>query len=540
MTAPAFKVPQQNITADVIIIGAGFGGCYALHEIRRQGYTAKLLDAGSDFGGVWHFNRYPGARVDSETPLYQLNLPKVWNSYNFTQRYPGHRELRDYFSHVAETLDLRKDTIFNTKVTEAKYDSASNSWSFRTEAGLNATSRYAIFAAGSTNKAHIPDFPGIEKFKGSVIHPSAWPEDLDFKGKKIGIIGQGASGLQILQELAREDCHLTVFVRNPCTAIPMRQRSISRQESEALKNNYDAFFDKAKYNCHTGFAHNSCDASFYDESESERQQRYERLWARGGYAFFAGCYGEFSYDKTANAELYQFWAGKARSRISDPIKRDIVAPLEQFQWIGTKRPSLEVDYYEMIDRPNVSLVDLKKTSITGFVDNGVTTSNEVHDLDIVIAATGYDSGTGSIYDMNISGNDGIRLQERWKDGIVTYVGMMVPDLPNAFFLYGPQAPTALANAPPFIELQVEWITKLLKRAKEDKIETLNVSKEASAAWGQASTAIFERLLHRETPSWWNGANIPGKRREPLIWHGGITTWWQECSEALKDWSKFSV
>ncbi|OBT73773.1 hypothetical protein VF21_07981 [Pseudogymnoascus sp. 05NY08] len=533
--------PEMDITAEVIIVGAGFGGCYALHEMRRQGFTAKILEAGSDFGGVWHFNKYPGARVDSETPLYQLNLPEVWDSFNFTERFPDDKELRQYFAHLDKTLDLCKDAIFNARVTDVHYNPTANVWSFSTESGLRATSQYAIFASGSTNKAYIPNFPHLERYKGIMVHPSVWPKDLDIKGKKIGIIGQGASGLQILQELAKQDCELTVFIRNPCTAFPMGQRSIPCNESEELKNIYDGIFTKAKYNSASGFAYNSCRVSYHDVSKEERHQRYEKLWERGGYAFLTSIYQDYNINKEANAEMYSFWANKVRSRITDPVKRDIVAPLKQFQWIGTKRPSLEVDYYEMLDRPNVSLVDLKSTPIKEFACNGIITrDNNTHELDIVIVATGYDSVTGSLYDMNIHDKNGVLLQKKWQDGIRTYLGMMVPGLPNAFFLYGPQAPTSLANGPPFLELQVEWVTKFLERVKKDAIQAVEVSDEAAEGWGHASSQVFQMLLHRETPSWWNGANIPGKKREPLVWFGGIPAWWNECSEALKDWSKFTV
>jgi len=374
-----------------------------------------------------------------------------------------------------------------------------------------------------------------------VVHPAAWPENLDLKGKKIGVIGQGASGLQIVQELAKTDCELTVFVRNPCTAIPMGQRDIPRNEAEELKSLYGSLWQKAKYASGHCYAYNDCPFSFNDLTRDERHELYERLWARGGYAFFSSLFPDYMVNKTANAEVYDFWASKVRARISDPEKRDIMAPLKQFQWICAKRPSLEMDYYEMIDRPNVKLVDLKKTPIREFVANGATTEDgKLHELDVVVFATGYDSVTGSLYDMNIHDKSGVVLQKKWKDGIKTHLGMMVPDIPNAFFLYGPQAPTSLANGPPFLELQVEWVTKVLQRMKDDGVCALETSPAAAAAWAELSYQIFQVVLHHETPSWYNGSNIPGKRQEPLVWFGGVKGWWEACNDALKDWSKFTV
>ncbi|GJN85501.1 hypothetical protein PLIIFM63780_009068 [Purpureocillium lilacinum] len=532
---------ETSVTADVIIVGAGFGGCCALHEVRRQGYTAKILESGQDFGGVWHFNKYPGARVDSETPLYQLGLPQVYDNFSFTERFPGSDEIRDYFAHLDKTLDLRKDTIFNARVVKVEHDSTTNIWTLTTASGVTATCRYVIFAAGSSNKRYIPDFPKLSDFQGEVVHPAAWPENLDLKGKKIGVIGQGASGLQIVQELAKTDCELTVFVRNPCTAIPMGQRDIPRNEAEELKSLYGSLWQKAKYASGHCYAYNDCPFSFNDLTRDERHELYERLWARGGYAFFSSLFPDYMMNKTANVEVYDFWASKVRARISDPEKRDIMAPLKQFQWICAKRPSLEMDYYEMIDRPNVKLVDLKKTPIREFVANGATTEDgKLHELDVVVFATGYDSVTGSLYDMNIHDKNGVVLQKKWKDGIKTHLGMMVPDIPNAFFLYGPQAPTSLANGPPFLELQVEWVTKVLQRMKDDGVCALETSPAAAAAWAELSYQIFQVVLHHETPSWYNGSNIPGKRQEPLVWFGGVKGWWEACNDALKDWSKFTV
>ncbi|KAJ3460342.1 hypothetical protein MRS44_011209 [Fusarium solani] len=533
---------DSEVVADIIIVGAGFGGCYALHELRNMGYTVKLLEAGSDFGGVWHFNKYPGARVDSDTPLYQLSLPQAWRGFSFRERFPGHQELRDYFMHIAEALDLRKDAIFNTRVIDARFNTESNGWVLRAENGLVAKSRYVVFATGTTNKPYIPSFPGIDKFSGKVIHPAAWPDNLDLKGKKVGLVGQGASGLQILQDIAKEDCDVTVFVRNPPTALPMNQRSLSHEESEELKNSYEALFYHGKYRDDAGYSFNTPVGSFYHTTPEERRERYEELWSRGSYAFLLSMYPEHHYDKKSNAELYQFWVEKVRARISDPSKRDIMAPLEQFQWIGAKRPNLEMDYYETLDQPNVKLVSLKKSAIKEFVSDGIVTLtegvDEHHELDLVIVATGYDSVTGSLYEMNVTDKTGTKLKENWKDGIYTWLGMMAPGLPNAFMLYGPQAPSGLANGPPFLELQVEWLVNFLQKLEKEKATTVEVSSEAAVEYRQKNIDAYSHSLISETPSWWNGSNIPGKNKEPLFWVGGLQAWRQESLKGLEDWSRF--
>ncbi|PSN67631.1 FAD/NAD(P)-binding domain-containing protein [Corynespora cassiicola Philippines] len=441
---------------------------------------------------------------------------------------------------MTEVLDLRKDAVFNARVNEVKHDSSSNLWSFHTEDGLVAQSKYAVFAAGTTNKAYIPSFPGLDGFQGTVIHPAAWPANLDIKGKKVGLVGQGASGLQILQEIGKEDCEVTVFVRNPPTALPMVQRTISELEAEEAKNSYDALFTFAKNTTNTAYSHNTAKDSFYDATPEERQKLYETLWKRGSYATLSCGYPEVQFDKAANSEYYQFWAAKSRARITDPVKRDIMVPLEQFQWIGTKRPNLEMDYYEVIDRPNVKLVSLKSNEIKGFTERSIITGGadgeQSHDLDIVIFATGYDSVTGSLYDMNIHDKNGLTLQEKWKNGLSTWLGMMVPDLPNAFMLYGPQAPSGLANGPPFLEMQVEWVADFLKKLKDEDVKTVEVSSDAAKAYREFNLHVYSMLLMRETKSWWNGSNIPGKVNEPLFWTAGIQAWKQQANKGLEDWS----
>ncbi|KAL3487038.1 hypothetical protein BJX62DRAFT_228357 [Aspergillus germanicus] len=545
MANPAPDQSDCPISADIIIIGGGFGGCYALHQLRKLGYTVKLLEAGSDLGGVSHFNRYPGARVDSEVPLYQLNLPAVWQSFSFRERFPGHVELREYFAVMTKTLDLHKDAVLNFRVAEAKYNNYSNRWTLTTQDGRTADSKYAVFATGTTNKAYIPNFPGLEKYKGEVIHPAAWPAGIDVRNKKVGIIGQGASGLQILQELAKEDeSQVTVFVRNPPTALPMKQRALTAQEAEELKNVYDALFHRAKYTDESGYAYNTRAQSLYEATPQERLRWYEGLWARGSYAIFTSNYPEHSWNKEANAELYRFWAGKVRARITDPVKREIMAPLEQCQWIGTKRPNLEMDYYEMLDRPNVRLVDSKRNSISEFSDSGIVVAcsdgDQRIDLDLVIVATGYDSVTGSLYDMNVTNTEGVTLQEKWKGGVQTYLGMLVPELPNAFILYGPQAPSGLANGPPFLELQVEWIVEFLTKLKNEGASTFEVKGECAADYSQANLDAYAQSLMKQTPSWWNGSNIPGKVNEPLFWVKGLQSWRRETCKALEDLSWFIV
>ncbi|KAI8221303.1 Baeyer-Villiger monooxygenase [Colletotrichum sp. SAR 10_96] len=538
------RTKANTLETDVIIVGAGFSGCYSLFKIREAGFSAKILERGDDFGGVWHFNRYPGARVDSDTPAYQFSLSKVWADFHFIERFPGHEEIRKYFHHVDATLGLRQDTIFDARVNEVKYDAAKKRWHFQTTKGLCAISKYAIFACGSVNKPYMPPFPNQDTFHGRIVHPSKWPSDLQLEGKKIGIVGQGASGLQIVQELARLDCKLTVFVRNPCIAVPMHQRQLSYRESEELKHYYDAIFAQAKFSSSSALPYNQNSGLMLCMTEAERDDLFERLWTRGGLGLTQSNYRDISSDKTANAYLYNFWVHKTRSRMTDTKKMDIVAPVKQFEWFGSTRVNLEMNYYETLDRADVELVDLKETPIQAFDREGILTGSPDaathHDLDIVIMATGYDCVTGSLLDMNIHDKNGVRLRDVWQSGISTYLGMMIPNMPNAFMLYGPQGPTTQTNAPPFIELQVDWVVSLLERMREDSLHSIEPSEEACQLWKGLVTEAFESTLFRNSTAWWTGANIPDKTIEPLIFLGGVQQWRELCSRSLEDWTDFVV
>ncbi|KAJ5826406.1 hypothetical protein N7474_003544 [Penicillium riverlandense] len=533
--------PQINM--DAIVIGGGFGGCNSLYKLRRMGLSVKLIEAGSAFGGVWYWNRYPGARVDSEMPSYQFNIPAVWKDWNWSERFPGDDELRRYFQHVDKVLGLSKDTFFNTVVTGVEYDNTTCRWTVRTNTGLQATCKYLITATGSSYKKHYPQFIGLDTYAGQLIHSADYPDTLDVKGKRVGVVGNGASGLQIVQELAKQDCQLTVFIRTPCFAIPMKQRKISLEESEMLKGYYDGLFERS-YKSEAGFPHNTRFQSAHQATPEERNELFDELWERGGYSFLVSNYYDFLLDEGANSIFYDYWVQQVRARMTDRKKMDIVAPLKQEYLVGTKRPSLEQDYYEMIDCPNVTLHDLKTSPIVEFNASGVVTrdgdATQHDDLNVIIFATGYDAVTGSLLDMSITDKKGIPLAKKWQNGVLTHLGIMIPDLPNFFMVYGPQAPTSLANGPPFIEMEVDWICKAIGKMQNEGLNSIEPTLSAAEAWRDQVVAVSQHTLYPKTDSWYMGTNIPGKRREPLIYLGGIQSWWKSCNAALDQWDGFQT
>ncbi|KAJ5083894.1 hypothetical protein NUU61_008473 [Penicillium alfredii] len=530
-----------RIETDAIVIGGGFGGCNSLYRLRQMGLSVKLIEAGGAFGGVWYWNRYPGARVDTEMPSYQFNIPAVWKGWNWSERFPGDEELRRYFQHVDSVLGLSKDTLFHTIVTRVHYDTASRRWIVHTNIGLRASCKYLITATGSSYKKHYPQFAGLEQFTGQLVHSADYPDSLDVTGKRVGVVGNGASGLQLVQSLAKEDCRLTVFIRTPCFAIPMKQRAVSLPESEMLKGYYDGIFDRC-YTSATGFPHNTRFQSALHATPEERKELFDELWARGGYSWLISNYYDFLLNEQANSIFYDYWVQQVRARMTDRKKMDLVAPLKQQMLVGTKRPSLEQDYYEMIDRLNVTLHSLKHSPITAFDTTGLSTCDgdtmEHHDLDIVIFATGYDAVTGSLLDLNISDCNQVPLADKWKDGILTHLGIMVPDAPNLFMVYGPQAPTSLANGPPFIEMEVDWICKAIEKMQKEGLGSIEPSQKAAEEWQDHVAAVSEHTLYPKADSWYMGTNIPGKRREPLIYLGGMQRWWKNCMDSLENWDGF--
>ena len=503
------------IEADVIVIGGGFGGVYALHKFRELGLSVKMIEAGSYYGGTWHWNRYPGARVDSETPYYQLSIPEVWKDWTFTERFPGHAEIREYFKHVDKVLSLSKDTHFNTIVVKTDYDLKNTQWNLETHDGGVATCKYLVLATGSSYKKHFPDFKDMDKYRGQLVHSAMFPEEgLDVKGKRVAVVGNGATGIQITQELAKEDCQLTAYIRTPNVALPMRQRKMTVIEQECYKTFYNMSFHGAKQ-CRSGFPYNTKDYSIWEDSEEKRNAYFEEIWNRGGFSFLLSNYRDFLVDKKANKILYDFWASKTRDRIKDPTKREIVVPKDQPQYFGTKRHSLEQDYYECLDRPNVDIINLKVNNLSHFTETGIATvDGEEREYDIVILATGYDFLTGSLLDLNMTDINGDSLSEKWRKGIFTYLGLMIDGMPNAFMVYSPQAPTSLANGPPIIEIQVDWIVDAVKKMREEGIDAINAKHEEADKWRKDIQDMNEQTLFPFTDSWYMGANIRKSLTQP--------------------------
>lgn len=394
--------------------------------------SVKCFEGAGDFGGTWYWNRYPRARVDSEAPFYQLNIPEVYDTFNFSQRFSGNEELRRYFSHVEKVLDLRKDVIFNAQVVDCSWDESAGRWSVMTASGHSADCKYLFLGTGALYRKYTPDFPGLGAYKGKLIHSGAWPEDLDCTEKKVGIIGAGATAVQITQELGKIASELSVFLRRPSYCLPMGQRSLSKEESHGLKAYYPTLFEKSRLSL-TGFPAKNRSKPTLEATAEERQKLWEDIWTRGGFQFMMLGYNDYLLNPESNRLLYGFWASKVKQRLTDPKKQAIMTPDQPPYYIGTKRCPLEHDYYDVLNQDNVELVDLNKTALHTFEEKGMRMDDgTLREFDVVVLATGFDSFTGSLTNMGLKNKDGVDLRDIWKDGVSTYLGLTIAGFPNVF------------------------------------------------------------------------------------------------------------
>lgn len=479
---------------DALIVGAGFGGVYQLRRLRQEGYKTKLVDSATDYGGVWYWNRYPGARVDSTIPHYEFSDPELWRPWSWTQRFPGSAELRNYFAFVADKWDLRKDTYFSTRVTAAEWNDETGRWLVTTANGRQFGAKFFLLNTGFAAKRYIPDWKGIDEFRGTWIHPSYWPkEEPDLKGKRIAVIGTGSTGIQLSQELSQVAGEFVLFQRTPNLALPMKQVEFAADEQAFPKENYSKLFAQRSQS-YGGFSFNFIPRATFDDSPEQRDATYQQLWDEGDFHFWLATYHDMLFSWDANKEAYNFWRDKVRARINDPRLRDIFAPEIQPHAFGCKRISLENKFYEIFNQPNVSLVDMNATPIVEVTEKGIKTTEKLWEFDYVVCATGFDALTGGFNEIDIRGRSGQKLIDKWNKGVKTYLGLAVSQFPNMFFTYGPQAPTALCNGPTCAELQGEWIINAMNYILEKGLRSIEAEEQAEVQWAKGISTIANASL----------------------------------------------
>ncbi len=524
----------SNRQFDVLIIGAGFSGLYQLYQLRKLGFNVKLFDAGSDLGGVWHWNCYPGARVDSHIPNYEYSIEEVWQDWNWTERFPGWQELQRYFAHVDQKLDLKRDIEFQKTVIGAAFDEPSCRWHVTSQDGETVDAQFILTCLGFAAKAHTPEFRGIETFTGDATHTAHWPQDgLSLSGKRVGVIGNGASGVQVIQEASKVAAHLTLFQRTPMIALAMQQRQLTVDEEQAKKATLKEVF-RIRNASGGGFYDLEMDPrKAHEVPEAERNKVFEAAWAKGGFHFWTGTFSDIITDADSNRMAYDFWRAKVHARVQNPQTAELLAPQQPPHPFGAKRPSLEQWYYEAFNQDNVSLVDLTQNPITEIVPQGVRTASNNYDLDVLVFATGFDAGTGGFTQIDLRSTSGRTIKEVWQDGVDTHLGLAVPQFPNLLMLYGPQSPTAFWNGPASAEVQGDWVVNCLVHLRDKGINRIEAEFEAAQKWTQHMEEMGARTLMPLADSWYMGANIPGKRRQ-MLFYMGSKSYMAHCNESAQN------
>jgi cation diffusion facilitator CzcD-associated flavoprotein CzcO len=510
---------------DAIIIGAGVTGLYQLYRLREFGISVRLYDDGAGVGGTWFWNRYPGCRFDSESYTYGYSFSEeLLQEWDWKEHFSGQLENERYLNYVADKFDLRPDIQLNSRVTSAVYDEGENRWEIGFDDGRRARAQFLIGAVGILSAHYLPDIPGIESFKGRSVHTGRWPkEPVNLTGKRVGVIGTGATAVQLITEIAKEVGHLTVFQRTANYCAPLRNSQIDPETQAKIKASYPEIFKKCRETT-ASFMYDFDQRSVFDVSPEERQARFEELWALPGFAKWLNNFGDIMTNPEANEIFAEFVRNKIRARVKDPVVAEKLAPKDHP--FGAKRIPLESGYYEQFNRDNVLLVDLKETPIQRFTPKGIKTSDAEYEFDVIIFATGFDAVTGALTRIDIRGEGGQSFKEKWANGPRSYLGLQTAGFPNFFIANS----AAFCNFPRCSEMVVEWIANCIGYMRKKGLERIAPTPEAEEAWVEHSNSLVEGSLILKGNSWFVGANIPGKKRAFLLYANTAPNYRKKCAE----------
>ena len=524
-------LPDGGVTGselfDAVVIGAGFSGLYQLYALReRLGLRVRVLEAAEGVGGTWYWNRYPGARCDSESYSYSFSFDEaLQQEWSWSEKYPQQPEVMRYLNHVADRFDLRRDIRFGTRVAAAHWDEA-GFWRVVTAAGEEVRATFLITAVGCLSSTNVPVLPGLETFGGRWFHTGQWPhEGVDFSGQRVGLVGTGSTGIQATPVIAAQAGHLTVFQRTANYSVPARNYPLTDEHVRRTKANY-AEIRRTEKDTPNGHAFRISEISALEVSEEERERRYEAAWAEGGLRFRA-TFRDLLSDPAANATAAAFIKRKIREVIHDPAVADILTDFDHPY--AAKRPPIDTEYFETFNRANVSLVDVRRAPIEAVVPEGIRTAEGVYPLDIIVFATGFDAMTGPFLRIDIRGRDGVSLREAWAHGPRTQLGLQVEGFPNLFTITGPGSPSVLCNMPVPIEQHVEWIERCIGYMRAHGMATIEPEAEAVERWvGHVNEVAAATLLPQASSSWYLGANVPGKPRVFMPYAGGMARYRGIC------------
>ena len=516
---------------DAIIIGAGMSGLYQLYRLRELGLRVRVLETGTGVGGTWYWNRYPGARFDSESYSYGYSFSQeLLDEWDWTEHFSPQPETLRYLNFVADKFDLRRDIQFRSCVTSAHYQEATHTWDVTLEDGKRYRTRFLITAIGLLSAPTMPRMNGVDTFKGQSFHTARWPhEPVRFEGKRVAVIGTGATGVQTIQEVAKTVGHLTIFQRTPNWCAPLHNDKIDTQEMAKIRADYPEIFRRCQetFAC---FLHTPDPRGTFEVTPEEREAVFEKLYADRGFGIWQGNFRDILVDRKANAVISDFVARKIRQRVKDQAVAEKLIPRNH--GFGTRRVPLETRYYEVYNQPNVMLVDINETPIERVTPDGIKTSDADYAFDIIIYATGFDAITGAYDRIDLRGIGGQRLKDAWKDGPQTYLGVLVEGFPNMMMLMGPH--TALGNIPRSIEYNVEWVTDLVRHARDNSLTRVEATPAGVASWTDHVRALGVGLLSNEINSWMTGinSNVEGKQTRIVArYSGSAPAYRARCDEA---------
>jgi cyclohexanone monooxygenase len=531
-------VTEDRNQFDVVIVGAGFGGLYALYRFRSAGFSVRVLEAASDVGGTWYWNRYPGARCDVESLDYSYSFsPELEQEWHWSARYATQPEILEYLRHVAERFELRPDIRFDTRVVALAYDDDASQWTVRTDQGDAISAQFCVMATGCLSTAQKPDLPGAADYRGQVYHTGTWPGPVNFSGQRVGVIGTGSSGIQVIPEIAGQADSVVVFQRTPNFSLPARDGPLDPAVEADAKVHYRERRAAARRSP-GGLPSVRPTVGVSDVDEQERTAILERAWDLGGNAMQV-TFTDLLVDETTNSVVSEFMRSKIREVVEDPHVAELLCPKDYP--FGAKRVCKDTDYYEAFNQGSVNLVDLRAEPIVGLHESGLRTAKADYELDSIIFATGFDALTGTLLQIDIVGRHGLRLADAWAEGPRTYLGLMVGGFPNMFVIAGPGSPSVLTNMVSAIEQHVDWITDCVINLRAQGYRSIEASGDAQSDWVANANEVAARTLYMKASSWYLGANIAGKPRVFMPYVGGLDRYRQICDEvATADYKGFQL
>ena len=521
---------MKNVDVDVVVVGAGFSGLYLLYRLRKAGFSTRVFERGGDVGGTWYWNRYPGARCDVESLQYSYSFDEqLQQDWHWPEKFSAQPDILAYANHVADRFNLKKDIEFNIEVKASWFDENLKTWKITTNTGEEINAQYFIMATGCISTTQIPNIKGLSDYVGDTFHTGDWPhEEVDFSGQSIAVIGTGSSGIQSIPVLAKQAKKLTVFQRTPNYSIPSQNEPMTKKYERSWKDVYSERRKEMRYSAH-GSLKDLNDVPALSVDEDQRQELYTKRWAIGGTGFL-GSFNDLLTNADANYTAAEYVRQQIKRVVKDKETAEILCP--RSYPIGTKRICIDTGYFETYNRENVKLVDISKKHIQRLVTDGIIVDDQLYPFDSIIFATGFDAMTGSIFNVDIKGRDGLALKDKWSAGPKTYLGLMSASFPNLFMITGPGSPSVKSNMIMSIEQHVDLVIETLLSMRRKGLSVVEPELEAENKWVDHVQEVANKTLFPQANSWYMGANIPGKPRLFMPYIGGVGAYREICEEIV--------